>query len=121
MPLMNGNQFHVRKELKIVNIESYFMAFLIGFTLADQGVSLGLSMLAGLAVIVIIRMLFRFKLGYYFISIVFSAFWGFGFSSGWLRDGSWLVGSLVGLAVFAACLYGHKVNYEDNQDPGDTA
>ena len=112
-------RFSAYKELKIVNIESLFFAFLLGFTLNDKGVSLALCLAGGLALIVVIKLLFRFKLGYFLVSTIFSGFWAVAFSSGWLRDGNILVGGGVALGIFAACLYGHKLNYEEETERED--
>ena len=104
------------RELKIVNIESLFFAFLLGFTLYENGTELLWCAVAALALILILMVFFRFRIGYYIVSFCFSAFWAYGFSSGWLRDGNWMVGGLFMIVIFAASMYGHKVNYEDNQE-----
>ena len=100
-------------------IESLFFAFLLGFTLKDNGVSLLLCLAGGIALILLIKVLFRFRLGYFLVSAAFSAFWAMAFSSGWLRDGNWLIGGGIALVIFAACLYGHKLNYEEEKNRED--
>ena len=112
-------RFDVYKELKIVNIESLFFAFLLGFTLVDSGLSPIVGVAAGLVLILGIKLLFRFKIGYFLVSTVFSGFWAIAFGSGWLRDGNWLVGGGLALGIFAACLYGHHLNYEEGKNRED--
>ena len=73
--MRNKSLFDGYKELKIVNIESLFFAFLLGFTLKDNGVSLLLCLAGGIALILMIKVLFRFRLGYFLVSAAFSAFW----------------------------------------------
>ena len=117
--MRNKSLFDGYKELKIVNIESLFFAFLLGFTLKDNGVSLPLCLAGGIALILMIKVLFRFRLGYFLVSAAFSAFWAMAFSSGWLRDGNWLIGGGIALVIFTACLYGHKLNYEEEKNRED--
>ena len=93
-------RFDVYKELKIVNIESLFFAFLLEFTLVDSGLSPIVGAAAGLVLILGIKLLFRFKIGYFLVSTVFSGFWAIAFGSGWLRDGNWLVGGGLALGIF---------------------
>ena len=112
-------RFDVYKELKIVNIESLFFAFLLGFTLVDSGLSPIVGVAVGLVLILGIKLLFRFKIGYFLVSTVFSGFWAIAFGSGWLRDGNWLVGGGLALGIFAACLYGHHLNYEEEKNRED--
>ena len=54
-------RFDAYKELKIVNIESLFFAFLLGFTLIDNGLSPIAGVAAGLVSVLVIKFLFRFK------------------------------------------------------------
>ena len=112
-------RFDAYKELKIVNIESLFFAFLLGFTLIDNGLSPIAGVAAGLVSVLVIKFLFRFKIGYFLVSTVFSGFWAIAFGSGWLRDGNWLVGGGLALGIFAACLYGHQLNYEEEKNRED--
>ena len=60
-------RFDAYKELKIVNIESLFFAFLLGFTLVDNGLSPIAGVAAGLVLILVIKLLFRFKIGYFLV------------------------------------------------------
>lgn len=112
-------RFDAYKELKIVNIESLFFAFLLGFTLIDNGLSPIAGVAAGLVSVLVIKFLFRFKIGYFLVSTVFSGFWAIAFSSrlaagwelaGWRRSGA---------GHFAACLYGHQLNYEEEKNRED--
>ena len=99
-------RFDAYKELKIVNIESLFFAFLLGFTLIDNGLSPIAGVAAGLVSVLVIKFLFRFKIGYFLVSTVFSGFWAIAFRlaagwelAGWRRSGA---GHFCGVPVRAS-------------------
>lgn len=116
MPLLpNGNiRQNAYEQLKIINIESLFTAFFMGYYLYETGFHIAFAILGGLILLLGLKLIFHFKLGYLIISILFSGFWAFCFSIGWFRDGNWFMGILFGAVIFPACLYGHKVNYEED-------
>ena len=63
--MRNKSLFDGYKELKIVNIESLFFAFLLGFTLKDNGVSLLLCLAGGIALILLIKVLFGWVISWF--------------------------------------------------------
>ena len=114
-PFGKGRMEAIRS-LTMINIESLLLAVLAGLTLLDQGRPAWLALAAGAALLLLLRLVFRFRIGYWLISAGFSVFWAWCFSNGWFTDGNFLMGGLVALVMFAACLYGHKISYQDQQN-----